>query len=37
MEDVMEDAGLFPIPHYVEVRRQTIAAFIVDWPIFGYC
>ena len=25
------------IKHYTEVRRQTIANFIIDRPIFGFC
>ena len=36
-EDVLKEVGLFTIAHYVEVRRQTIASFIVNRPIFGYC
>ena len=28
---------MYPIAHYVEVRRQTIAQFIVNQPIFEYC
>ena len=35
--DVMEEVGLHPIAHYVEVRRQTIARFIVNRPIFECC
>ena len=35
--DVLEEIGLQPIAHYVEVRRQTIAKFIVNWPIFDFC
>jgi len=33
-EDVMEETGLRLIAHYVDVRRQTIARFIVNRPIF---
>ncbi|KAL7524453.1 hypothetical protein ACHAXR_000579 [Thalassiosira sp. AJA248-18] len=29
-EDVLEEIGMHNISHYVEVRRQTIASFIVD-------
>ena len=36
-EDVMEEVGLYPAAHYVEVRRQTIARFIVNRPIYGFC
>ena len=36
-EDVMEEAGLYPAAHYVDVRRQTIARFIVNRPIYGFC
>ena len=35
--DVLEAAGLHTISHYIQVRRQTIAAFIVDRPIFDMC
>ena len=33
----MEEVALHPIAYYVEVRRQTIAKFIVSRPIFDYC
>ena len=36
-EAVLEEVGLRTISHYVEVRRQTIAAFIVNRPIFDMC
>jgi hypothetical protein len=36
-EDVLEAAGLYTITHYVGVRRQTIANFIVNRPIFELC
>jgi hypothetical protein len=36
-EDVLEEVGLFPIDHYIGVRRQTIASFIVHQPIFDFC
>ena len=36
-EDVLKEVGLYSIGHYVEVRRQTIASFIVTRPIFDYC
>ena len=35
--DVMEEIGLQSIAHYVDVRRQTIAKFIVHRPIFDSC
>jgi hypothetical protein len=35
--DVMEEIGLRSIAHYVDVRRQTIAKFIVHRPIFDSC
>ena len=35
--DVMEDVGLHSIAHYIGVRWQTIANFIVNRPIFGFC
>ncbi|EJK60561.1 hypothetical protein THAOC_19061 [Thalassiosira oceanica] len=36
-DDVYEEVGLFPIRHYIEVRRQTVAAYIVNQPIFDRC
>ena len=36
-EDVLEEVGMRTISHYIEVRRQTIAAFIVNRPIFSFC
>ena len=35
--DVLEVAGLYTIAEYIDVRRQTIAAFIVNRPIFDLC
>jgi len=34
---VMEEVGLHPIAHYVEVRRQTIASYIVNRTLFNCC
>ena len=34
---VLKEAGLFSVTHYVEVRRQTIAKYIVNRPIFDFC
>ncbi|EJK46520.1 hypothetical protein THAOC_34809 [Thalassiosira oceanica] len=37
-DDVYEEVVvLFPIRHYIEVRRQTGAAYIVNRPIFDRC
>ena len=36
-DDVLEEVGLFSISHYVQVRRQTIANYIVDRPILTFC
>ncbi|EJK57797.1 hypothetical protein THAOC_22126, partial [Thalassiosira oceanica] len=36
-DDVYEEVGLFPIRHYIEVRRQTAAAYIVNRLIFDRC
>jgi len=33
----LEEVALHPIAQYVEVRRQTIAKFIVNQPIFDFC
>jgi len=35
--DVLEEVGLHTIAEYIEVRRQTIAKYIVDRPIFTLC
>ncbi len=32
----MEEVGLYTIWHYVQVRRQTIAKYIVDRPILTF-
>ncbi|EJK77955.1 hypothetical protein THAOC_00176 [Thalassiosira oceanica] len=37
MTDVYEEVGLFPIRLCIEVRRQTVAAYIVNRPIFDRC
>ena len=34
---VLEKAGLYTINEYIQVRRQTIASFIVNRPIFDLC
>ena len=34
--DVLEEIGLFPIAHYVQVRQNTIAGFIVYRPTFEF-
>ena len=36
-EDVLESVRMKPIAHYVAVRRQTIANFIVNRPILELC
>ena len=36
-EKVLEECGLFPMTHYIEVRRQHITSFIVNRPIFDLC
>ena len=36
-EKVLEEVGLHTIRDYIEVRRQTIAAYIVHRPIFELC
>ena len=33
----LEEVGLETIGYYIQVRRQHIAAYIVDRPIFGFC
>ena len=35
--DVLEEVGLKPIREYIEVRRQTVANYIVNRPIFDLC
>ena len=34
---VLEECGLFPMTHYIELRRQHVASFIVNWSIFDLC
>ena len=36
-EDVLEEVGIQRMAHYIEVRRQTIADYIVNRPIFAHC
>jgi len=36
-DKVLEEARMHTITHYVEVRRQTISKYIVNWPIFIFC
>ena len=36
-EEVLKKAGLYGMAHYIRVRRQTIAKFIVNRPIFDLC
>ena len=35
--DVFEEVGLYSIDHYICVRRDTVAAYIRDRPIFDLC
>ena len=37
LEDVLEEAGLLSMKHYIHVRCKTIAAYIVHQPIFDVC
>jgi hypothetical protein len=36
-KDVLEEAGLQTITHYMGMRRQTVANFIVNRPIWELC
>ena len=36
-KDVFEEVGLHTIEHYIRVRRDTVAAFIRDRPIYAFC
>ena len=36
-KDMFEEVGLFDIKHYIKVRQQTIANYIVHGPIFSTC
>ncbi len=36
-KDVLEAAGLQTITHYIDVRRQTVANFILNQPIWELC
>ena len=35
MQDVLEEVGLKSMAHYIEVKYQSIAVYVMDWPIFG--
>ena len=35
--DVVDKVGLHSVEHYIEVRRQTIANFFMNRPIFAFC
>ena len=35
--DVLEEVGLHTMKHYIQVRRNSIAAYIMHRPIFGTC
>ena len=37
MSEVLDNVGLKTIAHYIGVRRQHIASYIVDKPIFRSC
>ncbi len=37
LEDVLKAVGLKPIAHYVAMRQQTVANFIVNQPIYELC
>jgi hypothetical protein len=37
LEDMLQAVSLKPIAHYVDVRRQTVANFIINWPIYELC
>jgi hypothetical protein len=36
-KDVLDTASLHTIAHYMDVRRQTVANFIVNQPIWELC
>jgi hypothetical protein len=36
-EEVLEAVGMESIAHYVDVRRQTVANFIINRPIHELC
>ena len=35
--DMLKEVGLYPVEHYIRVRRNTIAAYIMHQPIFDDC
>ncbi len=37
MADVLKEFGLFCMEEYIQRRRQTIVAYVVDRPIFAAC
>jgi hypothetical protein len=36
-KEKLKAVGLGMIDHYIGFRRETIARFIVDWPLFALC
>ena len=36
-EDVLKEVGLKPIADYIRARRGTIAAWVVDRPVYEAC
>jgi len=36
-EDVLEEVGIHPIVHHIEVQRQMVASFDVNRSIFNFC
>ena len=35
--DILEADRLHTVSHYIEVYRQTIASFVLNWSIFDLC
>ena len=36
-KDVFKDVGLYPIDHYIRVRRKSIIDFVATRPVYEFC
>ena len=36
-KDVFEEVGLYPIEHYIRVRRNSIINFVATRPVYEFC
>jgi hypothetical protein len=35
--NILRECGMQTISHYLDVRRETIFQYVVDWPIYAVC